>query len=133
MNVIRVIARIIGALVVLAAVIAGAIVLRGWSLAEIKQHRRVPDLRAATDTASIARGRHLAAIACAGCHGPTHDEPLSGGSENFLAIDSTHVLGTLWAPNLTPGGVLAHARDGEVARALREGIGADGHALLIMP
>jgi mono/diheme cytochrome c family protein len=75
----------------------------------------------------------LAQVACAICHAPTHDLPLAGGAENFLAIDSTHAMGILWAPNLTPAGVLRKASDGEIARAIREGIGTDGHTLLIMP
>ena len=42
-------------------------------------------------------------------------------------------MGTLYAPNLTPGGHLARLSDGQVARAVREGIGHDGRGLIIMP
>lgn len=42
-------------------------------------------------------------------------------------------LGTLYAPNLTPSGNIANWTDGEIIRAIREGIHRDGRALLIMP
>jgi len=65
---------------------------------------------------------------CAGCHSSTGDLPLDGGNMNFLAG-----LGTLVAPNLTPGGPLKDWSDGEIVRAIREGIDRDGHPLIIMP
>lgn len=133
MNVIRVLGRIIGVLIVVTAVAALAIVVHGYLLAERPVHRRVPDFHAATDSTSIARGRHLAEVSCAGCHSPQGLVPLTGSRENFLQLDSTKTLGVLWPPNLTPGGVLANATDGELARAIREGVGRDGHPLLIMP
>jgi len=125
--------RLAGGLLVFTAVACAAIVLYGWSQIELPQHRRVPEFHAATDSASIARGRHLVEIACAGCHSPTFTPPLTGSSANFLVLDSTKTIGTLWAPNLTPGGVLGHATDGQLARAVREGIGSDGRVLLVMP
>jgi mono/diheme cytochrome c family protein len=42
-------------------------------------------------------------------------------------------LGDLYAPNLTPGGPLKDWSDGEVIRAIREGVAQDGHSLIIMP
>jgi len=42
-------------------------------------------------------------------------------------------VGTLYAPNLTPSGNIADWTDGEVIRAIREGIDQDGRSLLIMP
>jgi hypothetical protein len=42
-------------------------------------------------------------------------------------------LGTLYAPNLTPSGDIQDWSDGEVIRAIREGIHKNGRALLIMP
>jgi mono/diheme cytochrome c family protein len=69
------------------------------------------------------------ARACAGCHSTTNDLPLDGGNNNFLGGP----LGTLYAPNLTPGGPLKDWSDGEIARAIREGIDKNGRPLLIMP
>lgn len=65
---------------------------------------------------------------CTGCHSSTGDLPLDGGTMNFLGG-----LGTLVAPNLTPGGPIKDWSDGEIVRALREGVDRDGHPLLIMP
>ena len=42
-------------------------------------------------------------------------------------------LGTLYAPNLTPGGNIDDWSDGELVRAICEGVGKDGRSLLIMP
>ncbi|MGH2365320.1 MAG: c-type cytochrome [Chloroflexota bacterium] len=65
---------------------------------------------------------------CAGCHSPNNSEPLSGGSTNFL-----QGLASVYAPNLTPGGSLKTWSDGQILRALRDGVDANGHPLLIMP
>jgi mono/diheme cytochrome c family protein len=133
MPLVRVLTRVLGGVLILAALIATGIVLHGWSLVELKQNRRVPEFKAASDSAAIARGRHLAEISCAGCHSPTFEPPMAGSAVNFLALDSTHTIGTLWAPNLTPGSAVGDASDGLLARAIREGIGIDGHALVVMP
>ena len=42
-------------------------------------------------------------------------------------------IGTLYAPNLTPGGDIDHWSDGEVIRAIREGVHQTGRSLLVMP
>jgi mono/diheme cytochrome c family protein len=42
-------------------------------------------------------------------------------------------FGTLWAPNLTRAGEIEGWSDGEVIRAIREGVHKTGRALVIMP
>ena len=42
-------------------------------------------------------------------------------------------MGVLYATNLTPGGPLKDWTDGEIVRAIREGVGQDGRALIGMP
>lgn len=69
---------------------------------------------------------------CAGCHSSTGGLPLDGGTDNFLGGGGPG-LGVLVAPNLTPGGPLKDWSDGEILRAVREGVDRDGHPLLIMP
>ena len=59
MPIVRVLVRLLGALLVLAALIAAGIVIHGWSLAELKQNRAVAEFHAASDSASLERGRHL--------------------------------------------------------------------------
>ncbi|HET7036751.1 MAG TPA: c-type cytochrome [Thermomicrobiaceae bacterium] len=77
--------------------------------------------------AQLARGQHLANL-CTSCHSINDSLPLNGGDENMASP-----FGTLYPPNLTPAGPLAGWSDAEVVRAIREGVGKDGRALLIMP
>jgi cytochrome c553 len=80
--------------------------------------------------AQIARGEQLAHI-CTSCHTSDGRLPLSG--TNFVAKFDLPPLGTLYAPNLTPSGDITEWTDGEVIRAIREGVHKNGRALLIMP
>lgn len=75
----------------------------------------------------IARGEKFAQL-CAGCHSSTQQPPLIG--QNFG--EGGPPIGTLYAPNLTPAH-LAEWSDGEIIRAIREGVGRDGRSLIIMP
>jgi mono/diheme cytochrome c family protein len=88
----------------------------------------VRDVQIASNPQMIARGQQFANL-CIGCHSSSGQLPLDGGAESFLPP----MLATLYAPNLTPGGPLKDWSDGEVLRALREGIDKNGHALIIMP
>jgi cytochrome c553 len=75
----------------------------------------------------LARGQHLANL-CVQCHSTTQQLPLDGGNQDFLGP-----LATLYAPNLTPAGPLAGVSDGEIVRAVRDGVASDGRSLLITP
>ena len=81
-----------------------------------------------TDTASIARGGHIAAAVtgCEACHGPG----LSG-----KAFPTPSFLVSMAAPNLTrgQGGVGASYTAADWERAIRHGVGKDGRRLIIMP
>lgn len=61
-------------------------------------------------------------LGCVSCHG----EGLTGRK----MFDAPGVA-TVWAPNLTE--VAARASDQQLARAIRQGVGTDGHGLYIMP
>ena len=126
MNVLRVIVRLLLALFVLVIVLLCALYLRGQQLASGQVDRRVPAFAAATDSASLARGEHIANIVCAACHGAN----LAGAD---TAMIDAPVFAVLHPANLTPGGVLQRASDGQLARAIREGVGADGRRLFLMP
>jgi mono/diheme cytochrome c family protein len=101
----------------------------------------LPELKASTDPAVIARGRELVygPAHCGICHAPGDriaeaekgaELPLAGGMTFALPI------GTFVSPNLTPDpetGIGKYS-DGEIARALRHGVGPDGRMLFpIMP
>jgi len=87
-----------------------------------------PNIKASTDAAVIARGKHLAEgiAGCASkdCHGPD----LAGGTTLQMGP-----LGTMTGPNLTMGGAGAAYSDGELARVIRFGIKKDGRSAQFMP
>lgn len=87
----------------------------------------VPTVQVALTPERIVRGETLART-CAGCHASNAQFPLAGN--NFIADGPP--LGTLWAPNLTPTHI-GDWSDGELIRAIREGVGRDGRSLMIMP
>jgi mono/diheme cytochrome c family protein len=78
----------------------------------------------------IARGKQISAI-CGECHSAKLGGPLVG--QNFFANGEGPPVGTLYAPNLTPAGEISEWSDGEVIRAIREGVHQSGRMLLIMP
>lgn len=86
-------------------------------------------LTAAITPQLVADGERFAR-SCAGCHSSSGDLPLSG--QDFFGAGGGPPIGTLWAPNLTPAH-LAEWSDGEIIRAIREGVGRDGRSLLVMP
>jgi cytochrome c553 len=90
----------------------------------------VANTQVARTATQIARGEQLANI-CASCHTSDVQLPLSG--TNFVAKFDFPPMGTLYAPNLTPSGDITDWTDGEVIRAIREGVHKNGRALLIMP
>jgi cytochrome c553 len=88
----------------------------------------MPFRAAAATPEGLAQGRHLATAIgkCVECHGDDL------GGKVFMDAGP---LGVVVATNLTSGtgGVAASYSDGQLERAIRHGIGADGRALAIMP
>lgn len=99
---------------------------------KLNEHHDNPasSIKVAGTPEQIARGEHLA-HACTSCHSPGNELPLSG--TNFGAKFGLPPIGSLYAPNLTPSGDISDWTDGEVIRAIREGIHKNGRSLLIMP
>jgi mono/diheme cytochrome c family protein len=90
----------------------------------------VREFNASTATAEqIAFGQKFA-MGCAGCHSANQQPPLSG---NNFGAEIGFPIGTLYAPNLTPGGEIKDWTDGEIVRAIREGVHKSGRPLIIMP
>ena len=90
----------------------------------------VPDLKVAASPEQIERGRHLASSFCAGCHSPNSELPLTGGVD--MGKDFPMPLGTFVSANLTPAGSLQGWSDGEIFRAIRNGLDRDGQLLFAM-
>jgi cytochrome c553 len=90
------------------------------------------DLKVEMSAAQVQRGEQLAYL-CVDCHSRSGQQlPLDGGQENFLA-EAPMPLGTIYVPNLTPGGPLKTWTDAEILQALREGVDRSGRPLLGMP
>lgn len=120
---------ILSGLLVLVFIVLGSGATRGLVQMEARHTNPSSAIMAATSIEALARGEEIA-NGC-GCHSPEGQALVSGSRVSF--IEGGPPLGTLYTPNLTPGGALAQWSDGEIARAVREGIGKDGRALFGMP
>jgi mono/diheme cytochrome c family protein len=117
---------LIGRLSVVAIVVALLLAGYVYAASERVLHRTydipLPELSIPTDSASIVEGARLVAIrGCKGCHG----DQLQGAllQDDFEA--------RVVAPNLTH--VAAKYSPGELARAIRLGVRANGEGLWVMP
>jgi mono/diheme cytochrome c family protein len=129
-------AILIRVLAILIALVAAALAgLYAAGAAKLRPHpeRPIRALAIQSDSAKVARGRHIAEIVCASCHGRKGTLPLAGDGGNFGQIPNGPYLGELYASNLTPGGVLSRYGDGALARAIQEGVAVDGRVMLVMP
>lgn len=113
---------------VLAVALSGVSALTATGI--VRQHSRsapVPDLKVETTPERIARGRAVADGFCAGCHSKSGG--LSGGGD--VGKDLPLPIGSFVPANLTPAGALKHWSDGEIFRAIRNGVDARGQWLAI--
>lgn len=133
----RLIVRVLEGLGVLLILAVLALVVKFYGLSP--RSRPAPTVVASTGPEAIAKGKYLVdhVAGCLGCHSPVQDDkpgdaPVVGrlGAGRDFG-DLPGFPGHLRAPNLTPDketGIGNHT-DGEVLRAMREGVGKDGHAL----
>jgi mono/diheme cytochrome c family protein len=120
---------ILSGVVTLACTVALGVTLVGFYRINFPPYRRtVTDIRVVGTPDQVARGARFG-VYCAGCHSPDGKAPLVGS--NFSLGGPP--FGTLWAPNLTRAGEIENWSDGEVIRAIREGVHKTGRALVIMP
>jgi len=87
------------------------------------------DIQVAGTSEQMKRGEQLAYL-CIDCHSSTGDLPLDGSKDNLVTEDVP--IGVLYASNLTPGGDMANWTDGEIIRAIREGVDNNDHPLFFM-
>jgi len=88
----------------------------------------IPDLKVVATPERIERGQAIASSFCDACH--SKSGPLIGGLD--IGKDLGIPIGSFVSSNLTPAGDLSRWSDGEIFRAIRNGIDADGHWLVIM-
>lgn len=121
---------LLAGLLVLASAAAAGVVLYGVWRMDAPRDRPVADLKVAGAPEQVERGRILA-DACIACHSSDGSPILNGGMVNLIAPLGPY--GQLYAPNLTPGGEIRNWRDGEIVRAIREGVDDQGVPLMLHP
>lgn len=122
---------VVGGLLTLISTALLALGLNGFIKLNERHANPITDVKVAGTPAQIARGQQLANM-CASCHSSDGHKPLLDGADmlaRFLSVP----IGTLYAPNLTPNGEIHDWSDGEVIRAIREGVHKSGRSLLVMP
>ncbi|HEU5219712.1 MAG TPA: cytochrome c [Gemmatimonadales bacterium] len=119
----------LSSLLTLVFTVAVVVVLVGFYRLSFPPNRGiVSEIKVAGTPDQVVRGARFGKF-CAQCHSPHGEPPLVG---NNFGIGGPP-LGTLWASNLTGAGEIATWSDGEVIRAIREGVHKSGRALVIMP
>lgn len=116
-----------GLLTLVAGVLLWGALIGYWKLNR-NHDNPVPQFSVEVTPGQLARGERFEPF-CAGCHAPDDDAPMTG--RDFLD-EGAPPIGDFYAPNLTPAH-LADWSDGEIVRAIREGIHQSGRSLLIMP
>ncbi len=126
-NVLKWTGIVVGAIVGLALLVAIGLYTKSRLGFSAHYKVQVESIAIPTDSASMARGQHLAVILCEECHAKD-----LGGTIGWIAPGP---LGTGDTPNLTAGqgGLGAQFTDADFVRVLRHGVKPDGTSVFIMP
>jgi len=124
------VAVVLSGLLTLVLVLVVGVIGRGLYILYAPRNAPVPALAVAGMPEQIARGEHIAQFICADCHTLNGQLPLSGGRD--VGKESPVPIGAIVSINLTPSGPLKDWSDGEIFRALREGVDRAGHPLIAM-
>jgi mono/diheme cytochrome c family protein len=128
-QVVKWVGLVLSSLLALAFTLTIVVVLVGFYRLNFPPSRpAATEIRVAGTPDQVARGARFGAL-CAGCHSPNAKVPLVG--QNFL--QGGPPAGTMYAANLTPAGEIKDWSDGEIIRAIREGVHKSGRSLFIMP
>lgn len=103
--------------------------LIGFSKLNARYNNPVAEIQVAGSPAPTARGGQLANM-CISRHAEVDELPLSGS--DFATKFDFPPMGTLYAPNLTPSGNIQDWTDGEVIRAIQEGVHESGRTGAIL-
>ena len=123
----RIVRALLLTLVVMVAVLATWVFVASERRLNKIYDMTVNPVVARTDSASLARGKHLfQTISCTLCHGED-----GGGA----IMEQDQLIGTMAGPNLTSGrgGTAAQRSDIDWVRAIRRGVRQDGTSLIVMP
>ena len=121
---------VLSGLLALVLLALSAVTLTGLVKFYSRVNTPVPNLQVAGTSEQVQRGEHIANAFCASCHSTTGEIPLAGGVD--LGKDFPAPLGRYVSVNLTPAGHLQNWSDGEIFRAIRNGIDRNGRKLVIM-
>ncbi len=114
-------------LLTVAVLVASALMING--LVRLSgRGAAAPNIKVAATPDQIERGHAISDSFCGACHSRTGT--LTGGVD--IGEDLPIRVGSFVSANLTPAGDLRHWSDGEIFRAIRNGIAADGRWLMIM-
>ncbi len=117
---------VLGAIAGVLLLTAGLLYTLGSSKLNRVYEAETAELNVSTDSATVARGAHLANTqGCTDCHTPTLGGQIMGDDPPFLLV----------ASNLTSGrgGVGSRYSPADFDRAIRHGLRPDGRSLLVMP
>jgi cytochrome c553 len=121
-------AYLLGGIVALVILAVGAVYV--ITALRFRKHYDVPatPVPVAADSATLARGRHLATAIgkCVLCHEADFGGQLMGDSPVFFRLAASNLTGG-------KGGVASRYNDATLARAIRHGIRSDGRPLYFMP
>ena len=121
-----ILAGLLALILALVAVVAGVGIARYQTRLDVP----VPQIEVQGTPEQIARGEHIASVLCVDCHSVSREFPMIGGRD--LARDIPLPLGRFVSANLTPGGAIKDWSDGEIFRALRNGVDREGRPLTVM-
>ena len=120
---------VLSSLLTLACSLVIGVALVGFYRINFPRHRlTVTDIKVAGTPDQVARGAKFG-VFCPLCHSPDGKAPLVG--QDFSKGGPP--VGTLYGANLTPAGEIKDWSDGEIIRAIREGVHKTGRSLIIMP
>lgn len=109
---------------------AAAVFLSGLAIAgQIKLQSRsapIPPLKIAGTTEQFQRGQAIANSFCEACHAAELSGDLDVGEHFPIPV------GSFTSANLTPAGRISRWSDGEIFRAIRNSVDADGRWMIIM-
>src|SRR5690349_21444503 len=129
MRALRILGMILGGLVALIIVLILGIYINAQRQLGARFNNPVTEVTVARTPDQVTRGAYLVGTfgGCVGCHSSnlTANPPVLDGSHLAELAD----LGDFNAPNLTPAGPIKDWSDGQLIRAIREGIDADGRPL----
>jgi len=115
-------------LMTLVSAAALVLVFIGYAKLNRKHDNPVPRVSVDVTPERIAQGERFGRLCAAACHADDESPPIEGS--DFL--EDAPPIGTFYAPNLTPTH-LGEWTDGEIIRAIREGVHRSGRSLLVMP